>query len=104
MVDVNVDDAFEAVVEFENGAIGTIESSRFCPGRKNYQAIEINAAKGSIVFNLERLNELEVYWKGESPRETQGFHNVIVSEFIPSILGELVAARAYHWLGTHLCA
>ena len=80
MVDVKVDDAFEAVVEFENGAIGTIESSRFCPGRKNHQAIEINAAKGSIVFNLERLNELEVYWKGETPRETQGFHNVIVTE------------------------
>ena len=31
----DVDDAFEAVVEFENGAIGTVEASRFCPGRKN---------------------------------------------------------------------
>ena len=31
-------------------------------------------------FNLERLNELEVFWVGEDPQETQGFHNVLVSE------------------------
>ena len=28
----------------------------------------------------ERLNELEVFWKGDAPKETQGFHNVLVSE------------------------
>ena len=78
--EVKVDDAFETVIEFENGAIGTIEASRFCPGRKNHEVIEINAEKGSLVFDLERLNELEVYWKGETPRETQGFHHVLVSE------------------------
>jgi predicted dehydrogenase len=80
MAEVKVDDAIETVIEFENGAVGTIEASRFCPGRKNHEVIEINAEKGSIVFDLERLNELEVYWKGESPRETQGFHHVLVSE------------------------
>ena len=80
MGDVTVDDAFAALVEFENGAMGTLEASRFCLGRKNRQIIEINGSKGSICFNLERLNELEVYWEGESPRETQGFHQVIVSE------------------------
>lgn len=78
--DVTVDDAFEAVIEFENGAIGTLEASRFCPGRKNYQVLEINGSKGSLVFNLERFNELDVFWKGETPKETQGFHNVLVSE------------------------
>ena len=41
-----VDDAFESVVEFENGAVGTIEASRFCPGRKNAFAWEINGSKG----------------------------------------------------------
>ena len=30
-----VDDAFEAAVEFENGAVGTIEATRFAAGRKN---------------------------------------------------------------------
>jgi predicted dehydrogenase len=77
---VTVDDAFAAVVEFENGALGTLEASRFAAGRKNGQRLEINAEKGTIVFNLERLNELEVFWVGEQPKETQGFHNVLVSE------------------------
>jgi predicted dehydrogenase len=42
--------------------------------------VEINGSKGSLRFNLERLNELEVFWKGEAPKETQGFHDVLVSE------------------------
>ena len=77
---VDDDDAFASVVEFENGALGTLEATRFAGGRKNGQRLEINAEKGSIVFNLERMNEMEVFWVGEQPKETQGFHNVLVSE------------------------
>ena len=77
---VDVDDAFVAAVEFENGAIGTLEATRFAGGRKNYQVLEINGEKGSIRFNLERMNELQVFWVGEEPKETQGFHNVLVTE------------------------
>jgi len=77
---VTVDDAFVAVVEFANGAIGTLEATRFAAGRKNHQVIEVNGEKGSICFNLERLNELEVFWVDEDPRETRGFHNVLISE------------------------
>jgi predicted dehydrogenase len=77
---VTVDDAFVSAVEFENGAIGTLEATRFAAGRKNHQVVEINAEKGSLRFNLERLNELEVYWLGEELSETQGFRNVLVSE------------------------
>jgi len=77
---VDVDDAFVTTVEFENGAIGTIEASRFAAGRKNYNCWEINGEKGTIRFNLERMNELEVLWIGEEPKETQGFHNVLVTE------------------------
>ncbi len=77
---VEVDDAFAAVVEFENGAIGTLEATRFAAGRKNYNCLEINGEKGSIHFNLERMNELEVFWVDEQPKETQGFHKVIVTE------------------------
>jgi len=80
MGQVDVDDAFEAVVEFQNGAIGTLEASRFCPGRKNGQVFEINGSKGSLRFSLERFNELEVFWKDDEPKETQGFHNVLVTE------------------------
>jgi predicted dehydrogenase len=77
---VDVDDAFTALLEFENGAIGTVEASRFCQGRKNHEVLEINGEKGSIRFNLERMNELDVFWAGEQPNTTQGFHNVLVSE------------------------
>lgn len=77
---VDVDDAFVSIVEFENGAVGTLEATRFAAGRKNHNVFEINAEKGSVRFNLERMNELEVFWVGEKPRETQGFHNVLVSE------------------------
>ncbi len=77
---VDVDDAFVAAVEFANGAVGTLEATRFAGGRKNYNCFEINAEKGSIRFNLERMNELEVFWVGGKPKETQGFTNVLVSE------------------------
>ncbi len=77
---VTVDDAFTALVEFDNGALGTLEASRFCAGRKNHQVLEINGSKGSLTFNLERMNELDVFWKDSTPRETQGFTNVLVSE------------------------
>lgn len=77
---VSVDDAFAATIEFDIGAIGTLEASRVASGRKNHQVIEINGEKGSIAFNLERLNELNVYWEDEDPAETRGFHNALVTE------------------------
>ena len=77
---VDVDDAFVAAVEFTNGAVGTLEATRFAGGRKNYNRFEINGEKGTISFNLERMNELDVFWVGDEPKSTQGFHNVLISE------------------------
>ncbi|MEJ5199088.1 MAG: Gfo/Idh/MocA family oxidoreductase, partial [Anaerolineae bacterium] len=77
---VEVDDAFVSVVEFTNGAIGTLEATRFAAGRKNHEVLEINGERGSIHFNIEKLNELQVYWVDEQPKETQGFHEVLVTE------------------------
>ncbi len=77
---VDVDDAFVSLLEFDNGAIGTVEATRFAAGRKNFNCFEINGEKGSIRFNLEQLNELEVFWVGEEPRETQGFHRAMITE------------------------
>jgi len=76
---VDVDDAFVSVVEFQNGAIGTLEASRFCAGRKNHQVIEVNGSKGSLVFNLERMNELEIYLNNDR-KEIMGFRDVLVTE------------------------
>lgn len=76
---VTVDDAFEAVVEYENGALGTLEATRFAPGRKNFNTFEINAERGSVRFNLENMNVLEVFMR-DQPKEIQGFTQVLVSE------------------------
>ena len=77
---VEVDDAFEAIVRFENGAVGTLEASRFARGRKNANTFEINGEKGSIAFNMERLNELEVYLPEEGNGDVDGFRQVLVTE------------------------
>jgi len=76
---VTVDDASAAVVRFENGALGTIEATRFALGRKNYNRFEVNGSKGSVAFNLERMNELEVFLASDAG-PVQGFHNVMVTE------------------------
>lgn len=76
---VTVDDAAVAAVRFANGAIGSIEATRLAPGRKNYNRFEINGSLGSLAFNLERLNELEVYFESDPP-ELRGFRTVLVTE------------------------
>jgi predicted dehydrogenase len=76
---VTVDDATSFLTEFENGAMGIFEATRFATGWKNGNRFEINGSKGSIRFNLERLNELEVYFR-EDASHLQGFRTVMVSE------------------------
>ena len=63
----DVDDAFESVVTFDNGAVGTIEATRFAAGRKNAFTLGDQRDEGSIAFDLERLNELQVHIAGSSP-------------------------------------
>ena len=50
-----------ALVEFQNGVVGTLESSGISTGRKNQHTWEINGSKGSVAFDLEDLNRLHVY-------------------------------------------
>ncbi|HLV01169.1 MAG TPA: Gfo/Idh/MocA family oxidoreductase [Acidobacteriota bacterium] len=76
---VTVDDAALALLRFEGGAVGTVEGTRFATGRKNANRFEINGSKGSLVFDLERLNELQFYSK-EDPEGHQGFRTILVTE------------------------
>lgn len=77
--EVTVEDAAVFMGRFNNGALGSFEASRFAPGRRNYNRFEINGSEGSIVFNLERLNELE-YYSRRDPAHAQGFRTIIVNE------------------------
>jgi predicted dehydrogenase len=74
---VDVDDAALSLVRFENGAVGSIEGTRFATGRKNYNRFEINGGKGSVAFDLERMNELELYIE-EGPNS--GFRTVLATD------------------------
>jgi predicted dehydrogenase len=76
---VTVDDAAAALVRFQGGAIGTIEATRMAPGRKNYNRFEINGSRGSLAFDLERMNELELYLESD-PRRVRGFRRILVTE------------------------
>jgi predicted dehydrogenase len=77
MAPVDVDDAALSLVKFENGAVGTIEGSRFATGRKNHNRFEINGSQGSLVFDLERMNELELYIE-EGPNS--GFKTILATD------------------------
>jgi predicted dehydrogenase len=74
---VTVEDAVVATLEFGNGAIGTLEASGMCPGRKNFFSFEVNGEKSTLLFDLERLNELRIY---QGDGDTRGLVDVLVTE------------------------
>lgn len=74
---VDVDDAALALVRFASGAIGSLEGTRFATGRKNANRFEINGARGSLAFDLERLNELALY---EEQGASSGFRTVLATD------------------------
>jgi predicted dehydrogenase len=74
---VDVDDAALALLRFADGGVGSVEGTRFALGRKNFNRFEINGSAGTIVFDLERMNELEVYLE-EGP--DSGFRTVLATD------------------------
>ncbi len=83
---VTVDDDTNFLARFANGSVGVFESSRFGGGRKNYNTFQIYGSKGSVAFNLERMNELEFYDR-EDPQEEQGFKTINVTESVHPYVG-----------------
>jgi predicted dehydrogenase len=76
---VSVEDAAFVLAEFECGALGSFEATRFAAGRKNYNCFEIYGTRGSLVFNLERMNELQ-YYSTADETHTQGFRTILATE------------------------
>ncbi len=76
---VTVEDAISMIVEFENGAQGSFEATSFATGRKNYNYFEIYGDKGSLLFDLERMNELE-FFSTQDPEYAQGFRTILATE------------------------
>ncbi len=78
VIPVTVDDAAFMVLEFENGALGNIDSTRYAAGRKNGNTFELYGSKGSICFDFERMNELEFY-DNTVPACGNGYKKIIVN-------------------------
>ena len=74
------DEGTAAVLDFENGAVGVLESSVVATGRKNYLSWEINASKGSLRWDLEHPNSLFVCQAEYPDKATFGFTEVNVTE------------------------
>ncbi|MCX4613394.1 MULTISPECIES: Gfo/Idh/MocA family protein [Streptomyces] len=76
---VTVDDAALFTGRFASGALASFEASRFATGRKNSLRIELNGERGSLAFDLERLNELS-YHDHTEPGTHAGFRRILVTE------------------------
>ncbi|TDD97268.1 Gfo/Idh/MocA family protein [Jiangella asiatica] len=76
---VTVDDAAVFMARFTGGALASFEATRFASGRKNAIRIEINGANGSLAFDFEDMNVLQVHDHTVDPR-LGGFTRVLVTE------------------------
>jgi predicted dehydrogenase len=74
------DEGTAALLDFENGAIGVLESSVVATGRRNFLSWEINAAKGSLKWDLEHPNSLFVCIEGPGGQSRLGFNEISVTE------------------------
>lgn len=76
---VDVDDAVTMIGRFRNGALASLEATRFAPGRKNSMTFEINGSNGSLFFDLEEMNRLK-FFNRRDPQDRQGFRDILVTE------------------------
>ncbi len=72
---VTIDDACAFLARFENGALGTFESTRYACGRKNQNTFEVNGEKGSVAFDLETAHELD-YFDHSDPVSVRGWRTI----------------------------
>jgi predicted dehydrogenase len=76
---VTVDDDTNFLARFKNGSVGVFESSRFGGGRRNFNTFQIYGSKGSLAWNFERMNELEVFDRTEKS-VSQGYKKILATE------------------------
>lgn len=77
---VDVDDASASLIRFTGKkTMGYIEVTRYGTGHKNENRIEVNGSKGTIIFNMEKMNDLEFYSISDK-EHIQGFRRIQVGE------------------------
>jgi predicted dehydrogenase len=76
---VTADDTTYFLARFRDGALGSFVATRLATGMRNRLRLEIFGSAGAVIFNLERLNELQVY-SASDPETAQGFRTILVTE------------------------
>jgi predicted dehydrogenase len=79
---VETDDVASALIELENGASGTLAFNRSAWGRKGRIYVQIFGSRGTILYDQERMNELQLYTSDEDPR-MQGFRTILTAPHHP---------------------
>jgi predicted dehydrogenase len=79
---VENDDAVQALVRFEGGATGVIGTSRVVWGRKARLAWEVHGTKGTITFDHEHMNDLQLF-VAEGEAATRGFRTILTGPLHP---------------------
>jgi predicted dehydrogenase len=74
---VENEDIMQFLIRFDNGAIGTIGTSRIGMGRKLGLTYEIQGTKGSLFYTQERMNEIRLYRHADPDRE-KGYKTVYI--------------------------
>lgn len=79
---VENEDYVGALVEFENGTRGTLESCRVVMGEKFGLTFQLNGSGGALHWHGERMHELEVYRPDDAP-ERDGFTRILTGPKLP---------------------
>lgn len=79
---VDVDDMTMSLVNYKNGATGEIFVSWMTHGRKHHLEFQLTGSKGTIIFNSERLNEIQ-FCEGESEHLKRGFKTILIGSEHP---------------------
>ena len=74
---VENEDIMEFLIRFENGAIGTIGTSRIGMGRKLGLTYEIQGTKGSLFYTQERMNEIKLF-RHTDPEREKGYKTIYI--------------------------
>jgi predicted dehydrogenase len=101
---VDVEDAAAAIVRFDNGAYGVLETSRMTRGRRVAMEVEVSGTIGSAAWDLERGNEFQVCLP--SDEATLGYRRVLVNAEHPGASELLVGGAdgtSVGWIG-QVCA
>ncbi|MEH6650363.1 MAG: Gfo/Idh/MocA family oxidoreductase [Motiliproteus sp.] len=76
MAEVTNDDYVSALVEFENGVTGTLESCRVINGPKTEMGFELHGTKGALRWNFESMNELQLQYRNTEAAE-EGYTTLV---------------------------